>query len=150
MAGLITALRSSALVGIDTAIFIYRLEQAEIFGDLASDALESLALGEYQAVTQILTLMELTVKPWRLNQPEIAREYEELLVTFPNLSVAMIDVETARHAAQLRAVHRLLPADALQIVACIESGAQAFLTNDRDLRRVTEIPILLLSDFLDG
>ena len=34
------------------------------------------------AVTSTVTIMELTVRPWQLNRPAVAREYEALLFTF--------------------------------------------------------------------
>jgi predicted nucleic acid-binding protein len=36
--------------------------------------------------------------------------------------------------------------DALQIAACLAHGAEAFVTNDRRLRRVTEIEVKVLED----
>lgn len=38
--------------------------------------------------------------------------------------------------------------DALQISAAIEIGAEAFLTNDKNLRKIEEIKILVRDDFL--
>ena len=52
-----------------------------------------------------------------------------------------------RRAAELRAMHRLSAPDALQVAACLQHGATAFLTNDRKLRRVVEVEGLLLSEF---
>jgi predicted nucleic acid-binding protein len=36
--------------------------------------------------------------------------------------------------------------DAIQIAAALETDAAAFLTNDNELKRVDEIPILTLAD----
>ena len=57
------------------------------------------------------------------------------------------DRVTARRAAKLRARHRLSLADAFQVASCLQLGATAFLTNDRRLRRVTELEVVLLDDF---
>jgi predicted nucleic acid-binding protein len=64
------------------------------------------------------------------------------------LSIFGVDRETAWRAAELRAVHRLQPAAALQIATCLQHGANAFFTNDRILKRVTELRVLFLNDFL--
>ena len=38
----------------------------------------------------------------------------------------------------------------LQVAACLQHGATAFLTNDRDLRRIgSAVEVLLLADFVD-
>jgi len=92
--------------------------------------------------------MELAVKPLQEQRAEVAAHYESLLINFPNLAIATVNRQVAHRGAELRAMYRLRPADAMQIAACLEYGATAFVTNDRDLRRVTEIQILLLEDFV--
>jgi len=129
-------------------VFIYHIEESGSFAEPAGVALDELAGGNFVGVTSVLTLMEIAVKPLQLGRPDVAEEYEVLLANYPNLAVAAIDRPTALRAAGLRARHRLRPADALQVAACLEQRATAFLTNDRDLRRVTEIEVLLLADFV--
>jgi predicted nucleic acid-binding protein len=53
-----------------------------------------------------------------------------------------------RRAAELQAGYRLRPADALQVAACLEQGATAFLSNDRELRRITDLHVWMLEDFV--
>jgi predicted nucleic acid-binding protein len=43
-------------------------------------------------------------------------------------------------------INGLRPPDARQSAACLENGAMAFVTNDRRLRRVTELDVLLLDE----
>jgi predicted nucleic acid-binding protein len=62
--------------------------------------------------------------------------------------IAALDRPAARRAAQLRAEHRLRPADALQVAACLEQGATAFLSNDRELRRISDLHVWMLKDFV--
>jgi predicted nucleic acid-binding protein len=38
--------------------------------------------------------------------------------------------------------------DALQIAVACQAGCEAFLTNDRALRRVTDINVLVLADLV--
>lgn len=148
MADLATTLRRHERVGLDTSVFIYHIEGTVRCAEPAGVALDELARGAFAAVSSVLTLMEIVVRPLQVGRPDVAEEYEVLLANFPNLAVAAIDRPTARRAAELRARHRLRPADALQVAACLEQGATAFLTNDRELRRVTEIQVLLLEDFV--
>jgi len=148
MADLVAELRRHERVGLDTPVFIYHIEAAEPFAAPAGEALDELARAAFVGLTSVLTLMEISVKPLQLDRPDVAAEYEVLLANYPNLLVASIDRTGARQAAELRARHRLRPADALQIAVCLENGATAFLTNDRELRRVTELQIVVLADFL--
>lgn len=150
MAGLEEALGRHDRIGIDTAVFIYYLEVSERYADLAGLALVQLNRGDFDGITSVITLMELAVRPLQLGRPDIADEYDAMLSTYPHLAVVELDRPVARRAAELRASYRLRPADALQVAACLEHGATAFLTNDRDLRRVTGIRTLLLDEFVDA
>ena len=105
--------------------------------------------GKFQGITSTITLMELTVLPWRMGHENIAREYEALLVNFPNLSTVDIDRNVAHLAAKLHADFNISPADALQVAASLHSGAKAFLTNDKRLTGLqTILEILILDDFV--
>ena len=85
-----------------------------------------------------------------MGRESAAREYEAVLVHFPNLSVVDVDRNVARAAAQLRAKYNVTPPDALQVAASLSFGAKVFLTNDRRLSRLQElIDILVLDDFLE-
>lgn len=150
MAGLDAALKAYRRIGIDTPIFIYHIEGSTRYAELAATLLDGVADGVFEGITSVLTLMELTVKPLRMGRVEIADEYDVLISNYPHLHVVAIGHRVARLAAQLRARFRLRPADALQIAAAVDHGAEAFVTNDRDLRRVSVIPVLLLEDFIPG
>ncbi len=95
--------------------------------------------------------MELTVHPWRANLEMVAREYETLLVHFPNLHLAEINRNVARRAARLRARFGLRTPDALQVSAALDRGATAFVTNDLALHRLAEvIDVIMLRDYVRG
>jgi predicted nucleic acid-binding protein len=147
---LAASLRQHARVGLDTSIFIYHIEGSSRYASPAGVALEELVRGAFEGVTSVLTLMEIAVKPLQLGRADVADEYELLLATYPHLTVVGIDREIARRAAELRADHRLRPADALQVGSCLEHGTTAFLTNDRGLRRIGELETFVLEDFVES
>ncbi len=149
MADLAAILSRHGRVGLDTSVFIYHIEERASLAEPAGVAMDELARGAFVGVTSVLTVMEIAVKPLQLGRPAVAEEYEVLIANYPNLVVAPIDRPTARRAAELRARHRFRPADSLQLATCLEQRATAFLTNDRDLRRVSEIEVLLLGDFVE-
>ncbi len=149
MDGLREKLTGAGVVGLDTSIFIYHLEANPTYAQLTQTAFESMEKGNFKGVTSTITLMELTVLPWRMGHENIAREYEALLVNFPNLSIVDIDRNVARLAAKLRADYSISPADALQVAASLQAGAKAFLTNDKRLTGLgTIIEILILDDYV--
>jgi predicted nucleic acid-binding protein len=137
------------IIGLDTTIFIYHFEANPAYLPLTSELLQGVESGKWSAVTSIITLMEINVRPLQLGRLEVARRYEALLVNFPHLTIMELNREIARQAAQLRAEHRLRPADAFQAAACLAGGCKALLTNDRDFQRLESIfEILILDDFI--
>lgn len=143
-------LAKAKVIGLDTPIFIYFLEDHSRYGPLAQITINGIEKGNWQGVTSTITLMEVTVRPWQMGREAAAREYEAILVHFPNLSVVDVDRNVARAAAQLRAKYKIAPPDALQVAASLSFGAKAFLTNDRRLSKLQDLmDILVLDDFLE-
>lgn len=143
-------LARAKVIGLDTSIFIYFLENNPKYGPLAQITINGIEKGKWQGVTSTITLMEITVRPWQLGNEMVAREYEAVLVHFPNLSVIDVDRNVARAAAQLRAKYSVSPPDALQVAASLAFGAKAFLTNDKRLAKIQElVDIIVLDDFIE-
>ena len=137
------------IIGLDTSVFIYHLEAHPTYLSLTETVLGAIQEGQIAGVTSVITLMELTVHPWRQQQPSVAREYEALLVHFPHLHLADVTRDIARSAARLRALHNLGSADALQVATARHHRATAFLTNDVQLRRLDRLlDVVLLNEFV--
>lgn len=143
-------LGSISKVGLDTTIFIYHFENHPIYSPLTEELLSSIEKGVRKGITSSITLMEIIVKPLSLGRYDVARKYEALLMNFPNLEVVDLDRNVIRQAARLRAEYRIRPPDALQVSACILSGAEVFITNDRRIGQLREIKeIIILDDLLE-
>ena len=137
------------LIGLDTSIFIYHLEANPQYLPLTQQILKSVETGQYGGVVSTVTLMELTVQAWRINRADIARQYEVVLVNFPNLKLIDVTREIARQAAQLRATYNVRPADALQVATAMVSQATLWVSNDKKLKRLgSEIEVVILEDYL--
>jgi predicted nucleic acid-binding protein len=139
-------LKTHHSIGLDTSIFIYHLENHPRYRAMTSEILDSIERGERTAFTSTITLMELTVRPWKLGREDIAREYEAILVHFPNLQITAIDRGVARQAARLRAQYNLRPPDALQVAACVCCGVTAWITNDSGLTRLKPLIDIIILD----
>jgi predicted nucleic acid-binding protein len=139
---------TQALIGLDTSVFIYHLEAHPDYQPLTQELLAGVEAGQWRAVISMVTVMELTVRPWQLGRPAVAREYEALLVHFPNLILADVTRDVARQAAQLRARYRVRPADALQVATALIHGATAFVTNDSFLTRLAPALEIVILDSL--
>ena len=144
MGRLTAPLGDHARIGLDTLIFIYHLEQHPRYLALTRDLLSGIESGRWTAVASTVALMELTVRPWQLERPDVARAYEDALIHFPNLLLADVTRDVARQAAQLRAAYELRPADALHAATALAHEATAFVTNDRDFARFDRLDVVLL------
>lgn len=142
------AIPQGSRVGIDTVIFIYQIQGTAAYQGVVQPFFAALAAGQYEASTSVVTLMEVSVQPLRLQRPEVAAEYETLLLNYPHLTVLDVDRRIARRAAALRAAYRFRPADSLQLATAIEWDADLFLTNDQDLARQADLPVLLVDTLL--
>jgi predicted nucleic acid-binding protein len=142
-------LAAHTAIGLDTCIFIYHLEAHPRYLSLTQELLAGIESGRWTAITSTITVMELTVRPWQLNRPAVARAYEALLVHFPHLKLVDTTRDVARRAAQLRARYRIRPADALQVATALVHGATALVSNDRTLARLAPaLDVVLLNDFV--
>lgn len=147
MTNLAHQLEGHRVIGLDTSIFIYHLEANSKYVSFTGTILQHIQSGRSQGVISTVTVMELTVHPWRMNRADVARQYEILLVNFPNLRLVDVNREVARRGAQLRAKYNLRPADALQVATAMVNDATVWISNDKKLRRLeAEIEIILLDE----
>ena len=150
MDGFSKRLARAKVVGLDTSVFVYFLENHPQYAPLAEITIKGIENGKWLGVTSTITLMEITVRPWQLGNETAAREYEAVLVHFPNLTIVDVDRNVARAAAQLRAKYRISPPDALQVAASISYGANAFLTNDKRLSKLEDvIEVIVMDEYLE-
>ncbi|MFH1321554.1 MAG: PIN domain-containing protein [Bacteroidota bacterium] len=132
-------------VFIDTAPLIYFIEGHSKYQDQLLEIFQANKQGQINFVTSTLTLLEVLVQPIRLKRQDLVDKYEQILTTSPNIDIYDIDIETSMRAAQIRADYHLRTPDSIQIATGIVNGATMFLTNDSELKRVTEIEVLTLS-----
>ncbi len=149
MASFDQRLAPHTVIGLDTSIFIYQFKAHPRYLPLTQELLAGVEAGRWTGITSTITILELTVQPWRIGRPGVAHEYEALLVHFPHLTLVDIDREVIRVAAQLRARYDVGTPDALQVASALARQGTVFITNDRRLARLSpEIDILVLEDML--
>lgn len=140
------ALGSIFTLGLDTAPLIYFVEKHPTYYPLALSIFQTITASRVQGISSVITLTEVLSHPLKLGNITIAVQYEDILLNSIGFKVIDIDVSIAREAAHLRAKYNLRTPDALQVATAIQTGCQAFLTNDKGLKRVTELPILVLEE----
>ena len=135
-------------VGVDTALFIYFIEEHPRFLRLIEPLFAAADEGKRELVTSALTLLEVLVVPFRAGNLALAERYENLLTRSSGIRIVDLTRDQLRTAAQLRAATAVRTPDALQLAAAITSGCTSFITNDRRLPAVAGTRVLQLADYV--
>jgi predicted nucleic acid-binding protein len=137
----------SGRTAVDTAIFIYFIEEDPRFLPLIEPLFGEADAGARELVTSALTLLEVLVIPYRAGDRLLADRYEQLLTRGRGIRVIDLSRDQLRDAAQLRAATGVKTPDALQLVAAIGSGCRTFVTNDRRIPKIPGTRVLQLADY---
>jgi predicted nucleic acid-binding protein len=85
------------------------------------------------------------VAPLRNADSVLVAAYETLLLS-TEMQLMPMTRSILREAAQLRAQTNLKTPDAIHAATAIAHGCRIFLTNDYGFRRVSSLPLVILSD----
>jgi len=142
--GLTSELGAGA-VAVDTAIFIYLIEEDARFLPAILPLFAEADRGDRVLVTSALTLLEVLVVPLGAGDRQLAERYELLLTRSRGVRLVDLTGDQLRAAAQLRAATGVKTPDALQLVAALAAGCKTFLTNDRPLPSIPGLRVVQLS-----
>lgn len=119
-----------ARLGLDTAPLIYFVERNLKYVDVVREIVRRVDDGQISGFSSMVALTEVLTKPKKVGDTKTEGEYRDLLLHGRNFRLILIDSAVAERAADLRARYNLRTPDALQLAAALETGCQAFLTND--------------------
>jgi predicted nucleic acid-binding protein len=147
--GELTSVVHGKLVAFDTAPIIYYLEEHTRYLAPVEEVFSVIRQRLAQGLTSVLTLVEVLVKPLREGQHDLANEYRRLLAGTRGLILYPATQSICERAALVRSTHKWLRTpDALQVATALEYGAHMIVTNDERWRRLTEIPVVILRDYM--
>lgn len=134
-------------VCIDTAPVIYFIEKHPKYLNLLHPLFIEVDSGNIDAITSTVTLLEVLVLPIKTNNVTLAGKYREILLYSEGFTTFEVLHEVSELSARLRAKYTIKTPDAIQIVTGILYGADQFLTNDPNLKKITDLEVLVLDDF---
>jgi len=134
-------------VGIDTAIFIYFIEEDARYISTIAPLFEAADAGGIEIVTSALTLLEVLVVPYRAGNTALAERYEAVLTRGRGIRMIDLSRDHLRRAAQIRASTGVATPDTLQLAAALTVRCAAFVTNDRLLPSSPDLKVLQLSSY---
>lgn len=136
-------------IGVDTALFIYLIEEHPRFLAPVRALFARADAGEIEIVTSALTLLEVLVVPLRAGDQALAGKYDALLTRSRGVRVVDLSRDQLRTAARLRAQFSALRTpDALQLAAAMGAGCQSFISNDRRMPAPNGLRVLQLSELV--
>jgi predicted nucleic acid-binding protein len=133
-------LKAGARVLVDTAPFIYLLEDHPQFAPQFLGLFEAAQTGQLHIALSSISLAEVLAGPHRAGRTDLAKRYQTALEQYEIIAVTSA---IAALAAQMRAQYRLKLPDAIQLATALEIGADALVTHDRDFSQVTGLQILM-------
>lgn len=141
-------LRGRRDVVLDTTVWIYLFEDHSRYGPLCEKLLAAVGAGVFSAVVTPITAAEVLVKPVKERRPDIADRYRVALRTQPNVRCVAFDEESGFVAGALRAAYGAPLPDMLQAAAALRAPRPTLVSNDKAMKRIREVDVLLLDDWL--
>jgi len=93
-----------------------------------------------------MKILEFGVKSERKNRQDVIQKFHEFLDRL-NIEIKVFDEEIATKAYQLRAKYQFLQGmDSIQLATALATNYEGFITNDKKLKKVDEISIILLEE----
>lgn len=143
-----SVLQGVKTIFLDTAPIIYFIEGHPEFADVVQIAIEQLEQGNLQGVISPVTVAECLANPFKNQDQQLQQDFADFLLRHKSIILKGTDMKISLKTAQLQANYNLKLPDALQIATAIIIGCDSFLTNDKRLSRVSELQILVVSDFV--
>jgi len=139
-------LKSGDIIFLDTAPFIYFFEQHPDYFPGLELFFNQLYETGAQAITSIITYIELTTQPARQGKKQLVRKYRDYLTNSENISLFPLDINIADHVIELRSQHQFRTPDAIQIGTAVACGADCIITNDKTWQRFEKIRVILVGE----
>ncbi len=140
------AFKGVTRVGFDTAPIIYFVEAHPTYNPIVTAIFQGIDQTHYTGYTSSISLCETLTMPFKVGDLVLAERYRDLLLHSLNFITLPITAPIAESAAKLRVRYQLRTPDALSVATAIITDCDLFLTNDVHLKRITEMPVLLLDD----
>ena len=130
----------------DTTPLIYYLDAVQPYAQKVRSFIASGLVNSSTFITSTITNTEYLVIPFRTQDYDKVIEFEHFK-KFLKLSVVLVDDSISTQAARIRAKYKGIKGmDSLQLATAIVYGCDVFLTNDKQLKQVTELNVLLVDE----
>lgn len=142
----LTALPNGSRIYLDANVWIYALEGYAAYAVPLAALFARIDAGELVAITSEFTLAEVLVKPFSDLNVALQERYTDTLQNRASLKIVPVTRNILITAARLRAQHPALKMpDALHAATALETGVNAFISNDGRFAMVPELELIRIS-----
>lgn len=141
-------LPTSGPIYLDTNGFIYSVERIEPYRTLLEPLWTQAQSGQFEIISSELVILETLVKPFREGDTLLESLFRSL---FAAREVRLIPSMASlwEHAARLRSTTGLNTPDALHAATALAAGSTLFVTNNGGFRRVANLAVCVLHEFVE-
>ena len=100
-------------------------------------------------ISSILVLVEVLTGYHKANDDASEREFKQMMREFPNIETYDLNYNLIDRIIDLRIKYNIKTPDAIHIATAIENKADAFITNNKGLRKIKEIKVVYLKDYVE-
>ncbi len=133
------ALPDGALVLVDSAHIIYKLESHGKFAKCFACLFQCHANGEIDLAVTAITIAEVLTGPLDAGEEALAKRYRAVLEAWRVLAFTS---DIAEGAARIRGRYGMKLPDAIQVASALAVNADALVTHDLDLAKVRGLRVL--------
>ena len=138
---------------LDSSPFIYFIDKNPKYIAFVDQIFKHITDGVSPAVSSYLSLLEVLVKPIKEHMPDIAALYRNFMLNSHSLTLYPLDQKVAETAAGLKAKYdrigiKIKTPDAIQVATGLINGADVFVTNDKQLKNIKELDVIVLEDLV--
>lgn len=131
---------------LDTAPFIYFLEKSSLYFDQIRNFFIECKNRNIPLFTSAITIEEYCVFPLSQKNKQAVFNFDTFLNGM-NVDVVPADKSIAMKAAEIRAKYKGFKAlDAVHLATAILNECTAFITNDKQLSQIQEIPVFTMNN----
>lgn len=141
-------LPDSGQVYFDANCLIYSVEKIEPYHKALEAAWLAADSGRIRIVSSELVVLETLVKPMQEKDALMESLYRDLLLGTREVRLIPIGISVLDRAARIRAETGIKAPDAIHAATTLEAAVTRFMTNDHAFRRVSGLPVTILSDVL--
>ncbi|MBQ7613248.1 MAG: PIN domain-containing protein [Spirochaetaceae bacterium] len=135
-----------AKIYFDTTPLIYFLDDEKPFSDKVANFIFDHQEDDDAYIISSITDAEYLVFPYRQNDTEKISSYESFLTDF-NFRIVEPNRAITKQAAKIRSKYSGIKGmDAIHLATSLYFGCDMFLTNDTQLKQISEVNIVLVDD----